>query len=290
MMCEDGKGKCQMKQIERFGIIRNTGIPEAERTAEMICAYLADRDRTCVVSTTGAELPDGTECALVLGGDGTLLRAAKVVIDRQIPLLGINLGTLGYLAEIERDGLTEALDRLIGGRYSIESRMMLEGTVYQRGRAIFHDVALNDVYMKGLRPLRSYRFLNYVNGAYLNRLTADGIILSTPTGSTGYALSVGGPILSPEGEMIMMTPIAAHSLVTGRSIVLPATDRIRVEIGEGRTGVVPGAARVLFDGAHEMRLNTGDAVEVRRADRCTRIIRVNNISFLEVLRKKMAES
>ena len=96
--------------------------------------------------------------------------------------------------------------------------------------------------------------------------------------------------MTAQMPMIMMTPIAAHSLVAGRSIVLPATDRIRVEIGEGRTGVVPGAARVLFDGAHEMRLNTGDAVEVRRADRCTRIIRVNNISFLEVLRKKMAES
>lgn len=275
--------------MDSIGVIRNREIEKTAEVAEAIRAYIISRGGACAVTDDGADLPETCGCAMVLGGDGTLLRAAKVVLPRQIPLLGVNLGTLGYLAEVDTETLYPAIDALLEDRFTVERRMMIHGTVWRGGEKIVSDTALNDIVLTGLKSLRTYRFLNFVNGEFLNAYSADGVIVSTPTGSTGYNLSVGGPIVSPDATLVILTPLASHSLIS-RSIVFSGSDHIRIEIGEGRTGVEQDVASAWFDGSGEVRLGTGDAVEIRMSGMYTSIIKINHVSFLEVLRKKMAES
>ena len=208
------------------------------------------------------------------------------MVSRQIPLLGINLGTLGYLAEIDRDSIEPALNHLIADAYTIERRMMLSGKVYHRGKMVAEDVALNDIVIGREGPLRVIRFNNYVNGEFLNSYTADGIIISTATGSTGYSLSAGGPIVSPETNIMIMTPVAPHTLNT-RSIIFPAEDEITVEVTEGAQKNGEGKAVASFDGDTNISMNVGDRIVIKRSVSDTKIIKISNISFLEVLRTKM---
>ena len=232
------------------------------------------------------EVPEDTECVIVLGGDGTLIRAAGDLVNRQIPLLGINLGTLGYLAEIDRASIYPALDVLLEDRYLIEKRMMLHGDVWHDGERIQSEVVLNDILVSRQGSPRVINLINYVNDMYLNEYRADGIVVATPTGSTGYSLSAGGPIVSPDAELFLMTPLAAHTL-NSRSVILPADEnRIRIQIGAGRDGTTEHALAV-FDGSSEVSMVTDDYVEIRRAERHIEIIKLRNDSFLETLRRKM---
>ena len=230
-------------------------------------------------------MPDEVECVLVIGGDGTLLQAARDLVERQLPLLGINMGTLGYLAEVDRKGIEPALERLLAGEYQIVSRMMISGEVYHQGKKVMEDLALNDIVIGRYGRLRIIDFKIYVNGEYLNRYSADAMVISTPTGSTGYSLSAGGPIVSPEASMLLMTPVAPHTLNT-RSIILPDDAEITVEMlpGHSRSG---DDAEVTFDGDTSVRLTCTDKVVIRKAVKKTRLIKINQISFLEVLRTKM---
>lgn len=274
--------------MKKFGVIRNTDKAFAASCAVQILQYLHAHDCECFISDTGSDLPEDIECGIVLGGDGTLLRAAKVVLGRQLPLIGVNLGNLGYMAEVDVKNLYPALDRLIDNSFTIEKRMMLHGTVYHDAKNVVSDVALNDIVIFGKKQMRAYTFKCYVNDAYLTTYHSDGMILSTPTGSTGYSLSEGGPVVSPGAEIEILTPIASHSLIS-RSIIFPGTDRINIEIGEGRMGVQDEVASVSFDGGNVISLSTGDVVEIQRSRQFTRFIKINNISFLEVLRRKMAD-
>ena len=243
------------KQIQDFGmnkfyIITNNEKDKNLEFTDRVVDYLGKRGGHCEVQLAGRQtagpfhytdprrIPEETQCIIVLGGDGTLLQAARDIQaahDKkrsQIPLLGVNLGNLGFLAEVDRQSVYQALDKLTEDVYEVEERMMLSGTVYRGDRVIGKDIALNDIVIAREGPLRVVRFKNFVNDEYLNSYNADGIIISTPTGSTGYSLSVGGPIVSPSGEMTIMTPIAPHTL-NSRSIVFPAEDVITVEKGEG---------------------------------------------------------
>ena len=272
--------------MNTVGVIRNTEKNDSLGLAQRIEEYLLSQGKSCYISDTGEDLPPSCEAALVLGGDGTLLRAAKIVLERQLPLLGVNLGTLGYLAEISTDSLYESIDLLLRGEYTVEKRMMLYGSVYSGGKKVYSDTALNDIVIRRVKQLRSFRISSYVNGQHLNTYSADGVIVSTATGSTGYSLSVGGPIVSPEAQIIMLTPLAAHSLIS-RSIILPGADLIRIQIDEGRSGLEDGVSRVGFDGEERVPVGVGDYIEIRRARLGANIIKINNISFLEVLRSKM---
>ena len=220
--------------MERFYLITNRAKDPDLTVTDQIRQYLEERGKTCLLCdnsekgekyhyTDPAKVPSDIDGILVLGGDGTLLQAAGDVVDLQIPLLGINLGTLGYLAEIDRDTLYPALDHLMADEYTIEHRMMLCGSIYRDGKLIAEDAALNDITITREGNLRVVRFDNYVNGEFLNSYSADGIIIATPTGSTGYSLSAGGPIISPSASLMLMTPLAPHTLNT-RSIVFPAED------------------------------------------------------------------
>ena len=283
--------------MDKFYIITNSDKDKEFQITNEIVSYLKKNGKKCQVQQAGRKLegayhytnpeliPEGTQCILVLGGDGTLLQAARDVVYRKIPMLGINLGTLGFLAEVDRQSINAALDKLIADDYEIEERMMLTGTVWHGDKIIGQDIALNDIVIGREGPLRVVRFKNYVNDVYLNSYNADGIIIATPTGSTGYSLSCGGPIVSPNAAMTLMTPIAPHTLNT-RSIIFPEEDVITVELGEGRRQVQEqGLAS--FDGDTEIPIVTGDRIVIQKASASVKILKLNHLSFVEVLRQKM---
>ena len=274
--------------MKKFLILRNSDKDRRGTFSKKVGDYLTDKGADCTYSTDAMDIDEDVECVIVLGGDGTMLRAAKKVVERGIPLMGINLGTLGYLAEVDRRDVYSALDHLLDDEYFIEERMMLKGTVYHNDEVIASDVALNDVVIVRQGRLRVVSFMNYVNDEYLNSYNADGIILSTATGSTGYSLSCGGPIVSPESKAILLTPISPHTLVT-RSIILMSNDKITVLIGQGHE---PGSAEasVSFDGDAYITVYSGDRIVVEKADKSTKIIKLSGVSFLEILRQKMAGS
>ena len=284
--------------MDKFFIIANRQKDKELKTARKVEAYLNSKGKSCILREETSEqkarsnhytdvekIPKDVECIIVIGGDGTLLQAARDVVNRQIPLLGINMGTLGYLAEIDRSSIDGALNHLMLDEYTIEKRMMLNGKVYHKEELIAEDVAFNVIVFGRDGPLHVTRFHNYVNGEFLNSYTADGIIIATATGSTGYSLSAGGPIVSPETNILIMTPVAPHTLNT-RSVIFPAEDEITVEIGEGSQGCEAKAV-VSFDGDTNVPMRTADRVAIRRSVKDTQIIKISNISFLEVLRRKM---
>lgn len=287
--------------MDKFYIITNRDKDQDLRFTEEIVQYLKDHGKKCQVQqaerrvegeyhyTDPALIPEDTQCILVLGGDGTLLQAARDVVHREIPMLGINLGTLGFLAEIDKMSIYTALDKLFADDYEIEERMMLTGTVWRGDKITGQDVALNDIVISRVGPpLRVIGFNNYVNDGYLNSYNADGIIIATPTGSTGYSLSCGGPIISPNAAMTVMTPIAPHTLNT-RSIIFPEDDVITVELGEGRRQIQENGL-ASFDGDVEVPMATGDRIVIKKASVSVKILKLNHLSFVEVLRQKMSNN
>ncbi|MBP3913035.1 MAG: NAD(+)/NADH kinase [Lachnospiraceae bacterium] len=274
--------------MKKIAVIRNTELVRNCETLEKI-ETLSRKYGILTATLPDGELPSpDTDMVLVLGGDGTMLRAAKAVLDTGIPILGINLGRLGYLAEVPEEEIDQAFDSLSRGNYHIENRMLLHGTVIKNGEVVAEEHALNDIVISRTGLLRAYSLPLYVNGSLLNTFTADGIIASTATGSTGYSLSAGGPVVSPEAEIILITPLASHSLIS-RSIILSGTDEIRIEAGRGRTGYEENVCSVLFDGNPGILLSTGDSVVIRKSDRVAGFVKISRMSFLDVLRKKMAE-
>ena len=283
--------------MKHFYLIANEVKDPQGLYTERITAYLEAQGGkvTCVNNTDrvgvdtiihGSKGTEGTECVLVLGGDGTLLRAARNMIDRDVPLLGINLGTLGYLAEVEIGAIEPALDKLLADDFTREERMMLAGQV-NRQNHVEENFALNDIVISRCGSLQILIFQIYVNGQFLNSFSADGMIVSTPTGSTGYNLSAGGPIVEPAANLLLLTPICPHTLNT-RSIVLAPEDEIRIEIPSGKDGALQ-AVEANFDGSYKISLETGDSIVIRKASKTTGILKLNMESFLTVLHKKMSE-
>ncbi len=232
-----------------------------------------------------SSMPDDIDCVLALGGDGTLLKVAREMFEKRIPVLGINLGTLGFLTSAERGELPKCLDSLFDDSYSIEERMMLRGTVYHSNEKIMENVALNDIIVTRAGFSRLVEVKIYVNGELLSVYGADGVIISTPTGSTGYSLSAGGPIVFPKTDVMIISPICPHSL-QARSIVVSGTDRIEIEIGKRRK-TQKEEAMVTFDGRIAEELETGDRIEVYKAKETTQLVRLKGKSFYQALRNKI---
>jgi NAD+ kinase len=287
--------------VNKFYIITNHQKDENLTLTKTIQDYLLKNGTECIIQEkmeerstsnymfTNAELiPDDVECIMVLGGDGTLIQAARDVADKSIPLLGVNLGTLGYLTEIEKQNIFPALDKLIVDDYYIEKRLMLKGEVFKNKVSVMKNRALNDIVINRDGSLRIIDYDVYVNGEYLVSYSADGIIISTPTGSTGYNLSAGGPIVDPKADILTLTPICSHNL-NSKSIVLSARDKVMVEIGQGRKTEYETAIAT-FDGDTQVSLKTGDHIEITRSTKRTQIIKLSKISFLEALRNKMGDS
>ncbi len=283
--------------MKHFYIVTNSQKDKDLRVTEALRRYLTEKGAVCTIQhgeqlereyTDIAQIPKEVECVLVLGGDGTLIQAARDVVAREIPLIGVNMGTMGYLAEVEESALYPALDRLMEDRYEIEKRMMLSGQIFCRdGRTYQPELALNDIVIGRRGTLQMIDFKIFVNGEPLYTYGADGIIISTPTGSTGYSLSAGGPIISPKASMMLITPICPHTLNT-RSIVLPPEDEIMVELGPGRKRESE-YGEISFDGTASCPVSSGDRIVIRCAKQKTNFIKLNKDSFLENLRKKFSE-
>lgn len=297
--------------MKHFYIITNRHKDKNLEKTNYIREYLERHHKKCTVQvkeevrerhyTDSANIPSDVDCILVLGGDGTLLEAARDTVSRDIPLLGINLGTLGYLAEVEEAGLDAALNQLLADKYEIEQRMMLTGRIVRgqihekihEEKGVGHyeveeSYALNDIAITRSGSLQIIRFQVHVNGQFLNEYQADGVIVATPTGSTGYNMSAGGPIVEPKAELLLVTPICPHTLNT-RSIILAPSDKVELQIGTGHEEAIQ-QVEVNFDGSHILTLYTGDKVEIEKAVMTTGIVKLSKVSFLEVLHKKMSEN
>lgn len=278
--------------MDRFYLITNeVKDPQGiftKKTADYIEAH--GGEAICVKNERQAFLKaeeSQVDCALVLGGDGTVLRAARNMMDSTVPLLGINLGTLGYLTEVESASVEEALEKLLRDEYVREERMMLSGRISGKENGE-EQYALNDIVISRCGSLQILNVRIYVNGQFLNDYLADGVIVATPTGSTGYNLSAGGPIVEPSAKLLLLTPICPHTMNT-RSIVFAPEDEVVVEIPAGKDGSEQ-VVEANFDGSHKMTLRTGDRIVIHRADKTTGIIRLQTESFLAVLHKKICEA
>ena len=268
---------CYTKKIEDY--LKEKGCISSKST------YLIANEGSSYQYTDPRAVPSDAECILVIGGDGTLIHAAKDLLYNNLPLLGINFGKLGYLAEVEKNNIYESLDRLINDVYQVEKRMMLEGEIIRNEDVIVENVALNDIVINRSGSLSIIEFKISVNGQLLNKYRADGIIISTPTGTTGYNLSAGGPIAQPSSNVIIVTPICAHTL-NSRSIVFSEDAKIEIEILAEKNP--KNSEKLLaFDGDFETQLETCDKIMIEKAKVYTRIIKLNEMSFLELLGKKM---
>lgn len=277
--------------MKNFYLITNEVKDPQGVLTDRIVAYIEKHGgkAVCIKNERQAFLDCGrqeADCALVLGGDGTLLRAAGNLMDGELPLLGINLGTLGYLAEVEGACVEEALDRLLADAFVREERMMLSGRLFADGGKQ-ERYALNDIVISRCGSLQIVNVRICVNGLFLNDYCADGVIVATPTGSTGYNLSAGGPIVEPSANLLLLTPICPHTLNT-RSIVFSPDDEISVEIPLGKDGGEQ-VVEANFDGSQKAVMRTGDRLVIRRAEKTTGILRLSTESFLTVLHKKMSD-
>ena len=224
------------------------------------------------------QVRDGVECVLVLGGDGTFIAAARDIAEWEKPMLGINLGTLGFLTDIEVGQIDRALDLLFKGEFEIEERMLLCGKVYSGADELKGETrALNDIVLHS-SAIRMSDYTLLVDDSVLSGFRADGMIVCTPTGSTAYSMSAGGPIIEPTARMMAVTPICPHTLNT-RSIVLSEHSRICIRVNDD-------ASSVSFDGHNSMALDKGDYVIVRPSRKVTKIVRIDRGSFLSVLSSK----
>ncbi len=208
--------------MEKFFIVTNIAKDKDLAFTNSIIKYLESKGKVCYTQSgdavnntnynyTNADMvPKDTDCVIVLGGDGTLIQAARDLSKLELPLLGINIGTLGFLVDIDKEQALPAIDCVLDGDYEIDERMMLEGRAYRGGQLIYSNVALNDVVINRSGALRVIDFDIYVNDEYLTSYTADGLIISTPTGSTAYNLSAGGPIAQPNSDLIILTPVCGH--------------------------------------------------------------------------------
>lgn len=219
------------------------------------------------------------DCIITVGGDGTVLRLAGVLNGLEVPLLGINAGNLGYLTEVAGfDAIPEALDRLLSGDYLCDVRSMLHGSVRRNGEVIARGTALNEILITRSSGISVLRFTVFCEGKKLATYVSDGIIFCTPTGSTAYNLSAGGPVVSPDTPVIIMNPVCPHALYA-RTVVLPDSCQLEVKVESENQ-------RIAFDGERIQELEPGDIITVRKAIEKTVLVKLSKESFLETLRAK----
>jgi len=281
--------------MKRIGLLPNVEKDIGLVNTAMILDWLEKKNCTINLLEVPAQLLQRSDLAknenqlyrdsdfiVVLGGDGTFLGAARNAALYDTPILGINLGTLGFLAEVEKRSSLEALQKVLNGEYNIEKRMMLEASVYDCHNDERKFICLNDIGITRGSLSRIIDLKIFINDNFVDDYPADGIIISTPTGSTGYNLSAGGPILDPNTNMMVITPICPHSLYA-RSIVVSDGDIIKVQIGENF-----GCDVILtIDGQMGYHLKSNDIVTIQKSKYQTSLIKTSNYSFFDILRKKI---
>lgn len=287
--------------MERFCVVTNSSKDVGYKISMEIKEYLEKRGKKCVITrdysnhfedsisyTDVSEIPENTQCAIVLGGDGTFIQASIDLLHRDIPLLGVNLGTVGFLTEVEKEGLWEALDRLMGDNCSIEERMLIKGAKGIKNiPGVNEGYALNDIVISKSGECRLISIELYLNREKIETYIADGLIISTPTGSTGYNLSAGGPVMAPDIQAVIITPVCPHSL-NKRSMVVSGDEEITIRLSKGKDYRVD-EARVMYDGRIEGTMESGESITITRAKEKIKVIRMNEKSFFGVLRDKLGQ-
>ena len=282
--------------FERIGLIAKSGAVEIRDTLTYLVQYLQDRKRRIIVDECCAEILGrsdldmipareiGGHCdlAIAVGGDGTILKAAHKLSEQQVPLLGINLGRLGFLADIPADAIAEHLDAILDGKYDEDERYLLQATVSRKGDIINECEAINDLIIQKWNTARLIEFDTHINGTLVNNQRSDGLIVATPTGSTAYALSTGGPILHPRLDAILLVPICPHNL-SNRPIVVDGSARIEISVVTQETG----QARLTADGESEVELAPGDRILITKKDKFIHLIHPANYEHFRLLRNKL---
>jgi NAD+ kinase len=274
--------------VKRIGFAYNPTIEAALELRERATGWAAMRGLDHWATTAAdyevlaRELP-GTDVLVVLGGDGTFLRAARAVADVDVPLLGINVGKVGFLSKVEAGDLVRTLDRLSAGQYVLEHRMALEGRILRAAAAGSPEthVALNDIVVARGALARVVRLDVSIDESHLANFVADGLVVASPTGSTGYSFSAGGPILDPTARNLIVTPIAGY-LTTIRSVVVGGSVVVRIRVADAHEALVS------IDGREDVPIAVGDTVEVRALERPIRLVLPEgSLPFWDLVRKKV---
>ncbi len=278
--------------MKKIGIIAKKGIPAAVEAIKGLLQWIDEKKIKIFIEDEVAsilkvkgysreEIPSKVDLIIVFGGDGTLLSAARLVGKRGIPILGVNLGSLGFITEMAKDEISkEVMDKIFSGKYRFEERIMLSADVYRKGKRTAQRIALNDVVINKSALSRMVDFEIHINNLYVTSFRADGLIVSTPTGSTAHSLSAGGPILYPTLESFVMTPICPHTL-TNRPIVLPDKFTIEVSIKAGKD------IYLTLDGQEGVPLKVEDRVKIKKADFKTKFLLLHERDYFKILRTKL---
>ena len=283
--------------MTKIGIIVNHSTRAAEVDIDKVCAYIEEKGgsfhRLKVKSgsaelmenfTDITDLPKDADCVMVLGGDGTIIQAARELAETGVPILGVNLGTVGFLAEVELVHIYKAIDAVMAGKYKLEKRFMLKGSVIKDVKIVYEANALNDIVVARGNLVRAISTTVYIDGNQVSSLHGDGIIVTTPTGSTGYNLSAGGTIILPDAEVFGIHPICPHSL-NSRGVITSSAAKIDIDV-EWNKRSEPDEAIVSFDGNKGIRLMPGDKVQIMKSELTVPFLRINDFNFFESYRKK----
>lgn len=278
--------------MEKIGIICKVGRPEPAEILKELLPWLrkkgyetyVDSETASVLNiggTSRSEIPPLVDVIIVLGGDGTMLSVSRLVKDRDVPILGVNIGGLGFITEVKTEKIYEMIEKMLSGECDIEERLMLTANILRQGERIAEYSVLNDVVVNKGALARIIDLETYVNRVYLTTFKSDGLIISTPTGSTAYSLSAGGPILYPTLNSIVITPICSFTL-TNRPIVLPEDAFIGVILRSRGERVY-----LTLDGQVGFNLRENDVVEVKRAPFRTKLLVPKERDYFQILREKL---
>jgi len=252
------------------------------------CTVLIDEETAGSIGfsrlgVTQNRMIEQAECIIVFGGDGTLLRTTRIVAASGKPIIGVNLGYLGFLTEIDIPEVMPALEKLLAGQYYVEERMMLEALVFREEKIVEHSFGLNDAVITNGAFARLIHLETYVNNEFVNTYPSDGLIIASSTGSTAYSLSAGGPLVTPDLNLMLITPICPHTF-WARPLVVAPESMIKVIILSRQEEVM-----LTMDGQHGFRLLQHDQVIIRQAPQKARFLRLKRRGFFDVLRKKLKE-
>ncbi len=279
--------------MKAIGILTKPKFPDVKHILKDLVAWLRERHKEVILDKTTAALIDErashqkthiaslADMVLVLGGDGTMLSAARLVEERSVPILGVNMGGLGFLTEASLDQLYPSLERVFANDFVVDERLMLRAHMHRHGEHVAHATVLNDVVVSKGTLARMIEIRIAIEGQFVTNLRGDGLIVSTPTGSTAYSLSAGGPIMTPAVRSLILTPICPHTL-THRPLLVPSEVTIEVTLSSKDEG-----AMVTFDGQVGVAMTQGDTVVIKASEHRTQLIRFPDHTYYEVLRRKL---
>lgn len=283
-----------MKEISCIGLVLNTKKNKSFAIAKKVLSWLDNKDIQVLIEKKAAKkmntsdlkasyrkLREKVDMVILFGGDGTFLYTARYFIGTDIPILGINLGKLGFLTEIEINELDNTLEKIYNNNFTVEKRMLLKTRVSRKDEIVYENFALNDIVINRGGNAKMVRIKLYINNEFVNSYRADGLILATPTGSTAYNLSAGGPIINPQIRAIIITPICPHTLYV-RPMVISEREEVKIVVsGESES------MKITADGRDTQNLKKQDEIMVKAAQKSISTVKFSGKTFYTILHEKM---